>query len=875
MYLFFAFLLVSFIFSAECESKPFSNRYNFENILNIQYTPSYTSCSTWFTDQGSWMGFTIPQTSNWINGFCGPFDLDGRIWMASSLTDVAFDSFSDTFKPDSISYFPGEAYLSSYSSRGKITQRLMFIDKNSALLVCESDGVIPLCFTNQKTMSGTKLTLENNSCVLQLNSKAKLVVTFVPETRIIITGSKYKAVTPLSKKTYVVISYFYDSKYEESGLQKAIDIVSNPDKYMVEHDVRWEGYLKSILRDDLPKAYDRIAVKSIVTLLSNWRSSKGDLLHDGVVPSHAVDYFIGFWGWDSWKHAVALASFAPELAKNQVRAMFDYQTDEGMIIDCIYTNKSENNERDSKPPLAAWAVHQIYKTTGDISFVKEMYPKLLKYYQWWYKYRDNNHNGICEFGSVDGTEEAAAWESGMDNAIRFDNATMVKNDVGAWSFNQESVDLNAYLAFEYIQLKELALVAQQPFDEKDRTEQIANYFFDNEKGFFFDKRLTDGTFIREEGCEAYIPFWAGISTQNQADRANEYFTNPSKFATYIPFPTVAADNPKFTSNGYWRGPIWLDQVYFGIKGLRNYGYNNVADEYTQRVFDRLKGLKDSAPIHENYDTHTGGRLKSPNFSWSAAHLLMMYKECGKIDDNVKNYCSFETEYRKFAYIKSVDISDIKQKTNYSEVSFSDYSNSQIGSLLKNKIYTLKVVVSNWDSGVSDKYKVRVWVDWNNDYILDRDELVDTQLIDKIGDAGQEHTLNFKIITPNNAAIGKKLRMRVFLHYVEYDTDGETPCGKVDSGEAQDYSLYIEPPTTDIGKSAMEESLVYPNPTSGELNINSTFWGNKFRLYSLDGKMMEEGICPRRMDVSHFSSGVYILKVSTPKENRKCKVIVKK
>lgn len=65
---------------------------------------------------------------------------------------------------------------------------------------------------------------------------------------------------------------------------------------------------------------------------------------------------------------------------------------------------------------------------------------------------------------------------------------------------------------------------------------------------------------------------------------------------------------------------------FAISGLRNYGYDSLADAYTRQVFDRLDGLKEGAPIHENYDTHTGARLKAPHFSWSASHLIMLYKE---------------------------------------------------------------------------------------------------------------------------------------------------------------------------------------------------------------------------------------------------------
>ncbi|MEG0038422.1 MAG: trehalase family glycosidase, partial [Bacteroides sp.] len=396
------------------------------------------------------------------------------------------------------------------------------------------------------------------------------------------------------------------------------------------NDKRWEGYLSRILRKDMPKEYDRIAVKSVVTLLSNWRTNRGGLLHEGIIPSHAVGYFVGFWAWDSWRFSVALARFAPELAKNNIRAMFDYQLPDGMIIDCIYTNPEENNARDSKPPLAAWAVDEIFTHTQDTAFVREMYPQLLAYHRWWYLKRDHNRNGICEFGSTDGTTEAAAWESGMDNAIRFDNAQMVKNDAeNAWSFDQESVDLNAYLAQEYQLLKKFASLIGQPFEEKDYTADVANYFFDTETGFFFDRRLSDGSFVKEEGCEAYIPLWTGIATPEQMERAMKLLTDTTKFATYIPFPTVAADNPKFMPKGYWRGPIWLDQTYFAIKGLRNYGYNDRADACTKQVFDRLQGLKNDAPIHENYGTHTGECLKAPHFSWSSVHLLLLYEEYGK------------------------------------------------------------------------------------------------------------------------------------------------------------------------------------------------------------------------------------------------------
>ena len=88
------------------------------------------------------------------------------------------------------------------------------------------------------------------------------------------------------------------------------------------------------------------------------------------------------WAWDSWKQVVATTQFNPELAKNNVRALFDYQItkddkvrpqDAGAIIDCIFYNQNEDrggdggnwNERNSKPALAAWAVENVYRQTGE------------------------------------------------------------------------------------------------------------------------------------------------------------------------------------------------------------------------------------------------------------------------------------------------------------------------------------------------------------------------------------------------------------------------------------------------------------------------------------------------------------------------------
>lgn len=132
-----------------------------------------------------------------------------------------------------------------------------------------------------------------------------------------------------------------------------------------------------------------------------------------------------------------------------------------------------------------------------------------------------------------------------------------------------------------------------------------------------------------EVAKGWTPIWTEVATPEQVKEALKIISHPEKFSTYIPFPTLAADHPQFSEDGYWRGAIWLNQIYCGVSGLRKYGYRWEADQYSDQVFTRLQGLTGSSPIHENYATRTGERLRAPSFRWSAADILFLYWEYEK------------------------------------------------------------------------------------------------------------------------------------------------------------------------------------------------------------------------------------------------------
>lgn len=604
-----------------------------------------------FSDMGAWHAYALPGRKEDQGSFIGPviMDLNGR-WLANTFAKLwIYENGKqlpiETAKSD-IHYYPGLLSQQLELDGIKIEMKLIFISGREALLetkVTNQSGrkrKLDIGFMGTALHENAKVESKGKKVEVTFKGKDHLFeIDYLKQKPVLIhvAGATYstalKSVQLAEGKSFnsVQAQRFFHSANERETQIKNIDF----DKALQQNESRWNGYLNRFFSNtgEWEMSHKRLAVKSMVTLMTNWRTPSKDILHDGVFPSVNYNGFYGVWSWDSWKQAVALGFFNPELAQNNIRCMFDYQDEHGMVADCIYTDKKENNWRDTKPPLASWSVWEVFQHSKDLNFIKEMYPKLVKYHQWWYANRDHDKNGLCEYGSTDGTRIAAAWESGMDNAVRFDSAIMVKNNENAWSLNQESVDLNTYLYADKIYLSQLATALGFTSEAADWSAQAANLvtvinarFFDPSKGFYYDRLIDKEGHIDAEGPEGWIPLWAGISSKEQAQAVQQRMGDVQQFNTKVPLPTLTASHPKFNpKKGYWRGPVWLDQFYFGIEGLKKYGYNELAKEMVQKLFANGEGVLGDTPVFENYHPITGEGLNARNFSWSAAHLLMLLK----------------------------------------------------------------------------------------------------------------------------------------------------------------------------------------------------------------------------------------------------------
>ncbi|MFH6935736.1 MGH1-like glycoside hydrolase domain-containing protein [Flavobacterium sp. FlaQc-30] len=650
-----------FILQSSSAQKGFPILESAKNSLNYKGNPANATDrnSLAFSDKGAWFAFGFLDTPNTQAGFSGPFLMTEQngVWLSPSFVSL---QLTDESKNEVINWKNTLINQNSYNShleqqfqneKVNVKQQLVYLSGHSALQktsITNKTGKTITLYPSYNTslfLNDLKLSDENKTLkIVSSKSKAIGYVQFLNSNPAIeITKEGYKAQTEkltlkpnetkdiVVSQTYIFPQYSWKKEKETIAKTTFNTLLNNTQKEKENLLTQLIAKKKAIYKDNI---YSDLIAKLELTLQNNTRIAAEGLKHGGLFPSYNYEWFHGFWAWDSWKHAAAVANYDTELAKNQMHALFDYQEPNGFIPDCVYRNNliEENNYRNTKAPLAAWAIWQIYEKTKDAAFLKEFYPKLKLYHNWWYKERDHDQDGLCEFGSTDGTLIAGKWESGMDNAVRFDDSKILKNGEKAFSLDQESVDLNSFLYAEKNYLSKMAQVLKLTKESKDWQDastalktKIQTQFWDASTGWFYDTTIDGKSLIKIMGCEGYLPIWAEVATPEQTKLMKENMLNPAIFNTFVPLPTLAANHPKFKpEGGYWRGPIWLDQSYFGINGLEKYGYTNEANQLAHKLIHNADGvLGKGTSIRENYQPLTGKGLEAYNFSWSAAHYLML------------------------------------------------------------------------------------------------------------------------------------------------------------------------------------------------------------------------------------------------------------
>jgi putative isomerase len=310
------------------------------------------------------------------------------------------------------------------------------------------------------------------------------------------------------------------------------------------------------------------------------------------------------WSWDQTFNAMATSFGNPQLAWDQFMLPIDVQDAHGAFPDMW--NADSIVWTYSKPPIHGWALAWMLRHNRfrDQQHLAAVYEPLVKWTEWYFRYRDLNGNGLPEYRHGD--------ESGWDNSTALIDGTPV-----------ESPDLSAYLVLQMDTLSEIAnhlgktAEAQQWKQRSDALlQKLLQRFWTGHE--FVSFSITDRHPIHSESLLLLMPVVLGhrlppsVQTRLIEDLCSRLRLSP------FGLPSEPPSSPLYQPDGYWRGPIWAPATMIVAEGLDDMGEHTLADTLRKKfcLMAQRSGMA------ENFDARTGAALRDPAYTWTSSVYLI-------------------------------------------------------------------------------------------------------------------------------------------------------------------------------------------------------------------------------------------------------------
>jgi len=377
------------------------------------------------------------------------------------------------------------------------------------------------------------------------------------------------------------------------------------------------------------------------------------LPYDFCVPS-LDDRFIDLFYWDTYFINLGLMQDGYiELAKNNLKNMAFFINKIG------YMPNASHLLYHSQPPLFTRGVFDFYEQTGDLDFLKQTLPSILKEYDFFMNERQTE-TGLCQYGcsvkeedlenfyphfskrlnlNYERKEERnrfvkncfAICESGWDSSYRF--ATEL-NDFASDEYIQ--IDLNCLLFDMEDKIEKFALIlGDTPLSERfkglkeKRRALVDKYLYDSRTGVYTDYNFKKGRFSPMVSAVGFYPFAVGINKDKE--RAKNLLNKLE-----LEFGVSACAEHEKAGFLQWDYPIfWASNAYFAYQALTKVGLKEDAERVAKKYIATVeRNFIETGTLWEKYNAKTGGTgatkesKVTPMLGWTAG----VYKYfCAKLN----------------------------------------------------------------------------------------------------------------------------------------------------------------------------------------------------------------------------------------------------
>lgn len=388
------------------------------------------------------------------------------------------------------------------------------------------------------------------------------------------------------------------------------------------------------------------------------REPAGQLTHPYTVPAGPSSpyYSNALWDWDSWSVSIALGQVAADTGRpdrftayeqGSVLNFLEHTDDDGVMPIQLTPDKTLTHgdptraggfaENMHKPVLAQHAA-LLARRAGSAEWIRPQIATIGRFVDRYLESHVHAGTGL------------AYWQTDFAIGVDNDPSVFYRPAKSTASVFLNSLLYRELLAYGYLleELHDLPEATRRRRRAHDLADAMHAHLWDDRDGTFYSADLAlrpvdpvdwlhrgaprswSSLLLRIDNWSSFLPLWAGLASQEQAERMRARARDTRTFNARYGIRSLsrlekmydlrASNNP---SN--WLGPVWGMANYMVFRGLVKYGFDDDARELAEKTI-RLFGrdLETSGALHEFYHPDTGEPIMTKEFqNWNFLVLTMI------------------------------------------------------------------------------------------------------------------------------------------------------------------------------------------------------------------------------------------------------------
>ena len=316
-------------------------------------------------------------------------------------------------------------------------------------------------------------------------------------------------------------------------------------------------------------------------------------------------------------------------------------------------------------PLFVALAGAYYRRTGDLAFIRGIWPNVLAALEWIDRYGDRDGDGFVEYArrSTTGLVQQG-WKDSQDSVFHDDgrmaDAPIALCEVQAYVY--EARRMAAELAAT---LGDTALAQRLEGQASELRNRFQREFWCEDLGVYAIALDGEKRPCRVATSNAGHALWTGIAAPEHAARMAQRFVEPD-FFTGWGVRTVASGQARYNPMSYHNGSIWPHDNALIAAGLGRYGHTEAAMTLLTSMFDaslhfdqhRLPELFCGFPRRSGEGPTLYPVACAPQ-AWAAATVFAMLQACLGLDiDAPAGQVSFHAP-RLPAFLDRIELRELR------------------------------------------------------------------------------------------------------------------------------------------------------------------------------------------------------------------------